>query len=414
MRTIRARALTLASAAILSGAAFSGAHAQSNELTLCWAAWDPANALVELSKDFTAETGIEMNFEFVPWPNFADRMLNELNSQRQALRPDDRRQPVDRRLRRERPLRQAQRLLRQGRHHDGRLRAGHRRRLFRMAEGHAELLGAAGHGRRARLDLPQGLVRAARASRPSSRRSTAATSRRPRPGPSSRRSPSSSRAARSTARRSTAPRSSPSAAPKASPWASPTSLYAYGFKYENPEKPYDMEGFVNSPDAVDGARVLQGALQVLHAAGLLQRLHERRPRRLQVGPGGDADELVRLLARACTRTRTSAATRSASSSIPAENGAASHARRPGHLGRRPTPTTRTRRSSTSSGSPSPRCRRSGGRSAATPAAKAVLNDPASPTASPSRPTSSIDGEREGLLGGADLRRAAAGHAEARP
>ena len=54
--------------------------AQAEELTLCWAAWDPANALVELSKDFTAESGIDMKFEFVPWPNFADRMLNELNS----------------------------------------------------------------------------------------------------------------------------------------------------------------------------------------------------------------------------------------------------------------------------------------------------------------------------------------------
>ena len=29
-------------------------------------------------------------------------------------------------------------------------------------------------------------------------------------------------------------------------------LYAYGFKYEDPKKPYDMEGFVNSPDAVKG------------------------------------------------------------------------------------------------------------------------------------------------------------------
>ncbi|MGA1599741.1 MAG: ABC transporter substrate-binding protein [bacterium] len=55
-------------------------QAQAESLTLCWAAWDPANALVEMSKDFTAQTGIEMNFEFVPWPNFADRMLNELNS----------------------------------------------------------------------------------------------------------------------------------------------------------------------------------------------------------------------------------------------------------------------------------------------------------------------------------------------
>ncbi|WP_425406373.1 ABC transporter substrate-binding protein [Hwanghaeella sp.] len=56
------------------------AQAADGELTLCWAAWDPANALVELSKDFEASSGIKMNFEFVPWPNFADRMLNELNS----------------------------------------------------------------------------------------------------------------------------------------------------------------------------------------------------------------------------------------------------------------------------------------------------------------------------------------------
>lgn len=54
--------------------------AVAEELTLCWAAWDPANALVELSKEFEAESGHAMNFEFVPWSNFADRMLNELNS----------------------------------------------------------------------------------------------------------------------------------------------------------------------------------------------------------------------------------------------------------------------------------------------------------------------------------------------
>ena len=56
------------------------AQAQDKTITLCWAAWDPANALVELSKDFTTKTGVKMKFEFVPWPNFADRMLNELNS----------------------------------------------------------------------------------------------------------------------------------------------------------------------------------------------------------------------------------------------------------------------------------------------------------------------------------------------
>ena len=72
----------LAKAALASAvaAAATGVQAQDNELTLCWAAWDPANALVELSKDFTASTGIGMNFEFVPWPNFTDRIQNELNS----------------------------------------------------------------------------------------------------------------------------------------------------------------------------------------------------------------------------------------------------------------------------------------------------------------------------------------------
>jgi multiple sugar transport system substrate-binding protein len=68
----------LAASTMLGSA--SSALAQGKTITLCWAAWDPANALVELSKDFTAKTGINMKFEFVPWPNFADRMLNELNS----------------------------------------------------------------------------------------------------------------------------------------------------------------------------------------------------------------------------------------------------------------------------------------------------------------------------------------------
>ncbi len=62
------------------GALLVAGAAQAEDLTLCWAAWDPANALVELSKDFEAQSGNKMNFEFVPWPNFADRMLNELNS----------------------------------------------------------------------------------------------------------------------------------------------------------------------------------------------------------------------------------------------------------------------------------------------------------------------------------------------
>jgi multiple sugar transport system substrate-binding protein len=66
-----------AAALVLSAGA---AQAQDKTITLCWAAWDPANALVELSKDFTAKSGVKMKFEFVPWTSFADRMLNELNS----------------------------------------------------------------------------------------------------------------------------------------------------------------------------------------------------------------------------------------------------------------------------------------------------------------------------------------------
>lgn len=56
------------------------AKAADTTITLCWAAWDPANALVELSKEFTAKSGVKMKFEFVPWTSYADRMLNELNS----------------------------------------------------------------------------------------------------------------------------------------------------------------------------------------------------------------------------------------------------------------------------------------------------------------------------------------------
>ncbi|MFM9846084.1 MAG: ABC transporter substrate-binding protein [Hyphomicrobiaceae bacterium] len=80
MTTLRKVALASLLATATAVAATGSAEAQGKTITLCWAAWDPANALVELSKDFTAKTGITMKFEFVPWPNFADRFLNELNS----------------------------------------------------------------------------------------------------------------------------------------------------------------------------------------------------------------------------------------------------------------------------------------------------------------------------------------------
>jgi len=60
--------------------ASSSVFAQSNHLTLCWAKWDPANALVELSKEFTEKTGIEMRYEFEPWTSFTARFKKTLNS----------------------------------------------------------------------------------------------------------------------------------------------------------------------------------------------------------------------------------------------------------------------------------------------------------------------------------------------
>src|SRR5205814_5314776 len=78
MKKSVARASALAALAVLAFA--SSTQAQTKQLTLCWAAWDPANALVELSKDFTAKSGIAMKIEFVHWTSFADRFLNELNS----------------------------------------------------------------------------------------------------------------------------------------------------------------------------------------------------------------------------------------------------------------------------------------------------------------------------------------------
>jgi len=74
----------LAAAALLSLGG-TVAYAQDKTITLCWAAWNPANALVELSKDFSAKSGVKMKFEFVLWANFADRMLNELNSKARGV-----------------------------------------------------------------------------------------------------------------------------------------------------------------------------------------------------------------------------------------------------------------------------------------------------------------------------------------
>jgi multiple sugar transport system substrate-binding protein len=55
-------------------------HAESKEITICWADWDPAYALKEVSKDFSKRTGIATRFDLVLWTNFTGTFLNVLNS----------------------------------------------------------------------------------------------------------------------------------------------------------------------------------------------------------------------------------------------------------------------------------------------------------------------------------------------
>ena len=100
-----------------------------------------------------------MNFEFVPWPNFADRMLNELNSGGKLcdlLIGDS--QWIGGSAENGYYVKLNDFFAERRHQHRGFL-AGDRLRLFDLAEGRAELLGAAGDRRRQRLVLPQGLVR---------------------------------------------------------------------------------------------------------------------------------------------------------------------------------------------------------------------------------------------------------------
>ncbi|HEV8647620.1 MAG TPA: extracellular solute-binding protein [Burkholderiales bacterium] len=72
--------LKLALLAVALGLSVSVAQAQEKSITVGWAAWDPANALMELSKDFTKETGIAVRGEFIPWPTFQEKIFTELNA----------------------------------------------------------------------------------------------------------------------------------------------------------------------------------------------------------------------------------------------------------------------------------------------------------------------------------------------
>ena len=74
-------------------------------------------------------------------------------------------------------------------------------------------------------------------------------------------------------------------------------LYAFGFQYQDPKKPYSMDGFVNSADAVAGLEVYKALYKCCTPPGYTNAYMQEGLDAFKSGPGGDADELVRLLAR---------------------------------------------------------------------------------------------------------------------
>ena len=153
-------------------------------------------------------------------------------------------------------------FLRCQRHHDGRLHSGDCHRLRRMAKEHTELLRASGLWRRGRLDIPQGLVRTPRASN-RVHGNTAATRRpcileelkdiaaffqgRDIDGTTV------YGAAIYTERGS-----------EGITMGVPTRFTTIGFEYENPDKPYDLEGFVNSDGAIAGLEFYKQLYEAAH------------------------------------------------------------------------------------------------------------------------------------------------------
>ncbi|HEX29225.1 TPA: sugar ABC transporter substrate-binding protein [Candidatus Poribacteria bacterium] len=63
----------------------SGYAKEDVTLTIMWADWEPAHLLLKLAKDFTKETGIKVRGNFVPWPQYHDKMFTEFASHRTSF-----------------------------------------------------------------------------------------------------------------------------------------------------------------------------------------------------------------------------------------------------------------------------------------------------------------------------------------
>jgi multiple sugar transport system substrate-binding protein len=62
----------------------SGTAAYSQELTIFWAEWDPANYLQELANEYEKETGVKVTVETTPWPDFQTKAFTEFNAKGSA------------------------------------------------------------------------------------------------------------------------------------------------------------------------------------------------------------------------------------------------------------------------------------------------------------------------------------------
>ncbi len=60
--------------------ALSTSSAWSEELTIFWAEWDPANYLQELVNEYEAETGVTVTVETTPWSDFQTKAFTEFNA----------------------------------------------------------------------------------------------------------------------------------------------------------------------------------------------------------------------------------------------------------------------------------------------------------------------------------------------
>ena len=72
---------------LLAGAAaiaLSAPAASSQELTIFWAEWDPANYLQELVNEYEAETGVVVTVETTPWQDFQTKAFTEFNAKGDA------------------------------------------------------------------------------------------------------------------------------------------------------------------------------------------------------------------------------------------------------------------------------------------------------------------------------------------